>query len=577
MRRKRIAVAVTVLLGQFQPAVGAEQNVTDPASGQATEAGVTDDAAPTTGAGSGVDVAPTIGDGKEQEQEAPRFNVLEYRVEGNTMLDPATIQRAVYPHLGPNRTFADIEAARSDLEQAYHAAGYSAVVVDIPEQRVRSGEVRLRVTEGRLERVRVKGSRYFSLRRIREQLPALQPGAVVHMPELQEQLAALNRASPDRQVTPVLRAGSTPGTVALDLRVKDESPLHGSLEYSNRYTPNTTQHRIAGTLRYDNLWQREHSLGIAYQTAPEETDEVSAGGATYVFRSRGGQDATALYAIKSSSDLIGVGGPVDSTVGRGTIIGLRHIVTLMPRTGYQHSLSLGIDQKDFKENVNIVGGDTLTTPIRYYPLSVAYNMTLPDVKGTTTTNLSANFSTVSLSGKQIDCLGALLDQFDCKRPYAKPNYFYFRGDLQRTQDIAAGFTIVGRAGLQLSAEPLVSNEQYVAGGIQSVRGYLESERFGDKGWQASLELRTPSFKLGKSAIPAFDIYGVGFFDAARLHLVEPLPEQESDFRLLGTGLGLRFVVGRWLNAELFWAKALQDGSVTLEGDDRVHARIEATF
>lgn len=534
-----------------------------------------DHAAPVADPGTGVDAVPTAEGNKEQE--APRFNVLEYRVEGNTMLDPAAIQRVVYPHLGLNRTFADIEAARSDLEKAYHNAGYSAVVVDIPEQRVRGGEVRLRVTEGRLERVRVKGSRYFSLRRIREQLPALQPGAVVHMPELQEQIAALNRASADRQVTPVLRAGNTPGTVALDLRVKDEAPLHASLEYNNRYTANTTRHRVAGTVRYDNLWQREHSLGFAYQTAPEETDEVTALGATYVFRSSGGLNATAIYAVNSNSNLNGVGGVVTSTVGKGTIAGLRHIVSLTPRASLQHSLSLGIDYKDFKEDINIQGADTLSTPIRYWPLSLGYNLTLPDVNGTTTASLTANFSILSLSAKQIDCFGQLLDQFDCKRVGAKPNYFYLRGDLQRTQNIYAGFTVVGHAGVQLAADPLISNEQYVAGGMQTVRGYLESERFGDTGWVASVELRTPSLKLGKASNPAFDIYGLGFIDGARLRLEEPLPDQESQFRLAGAGAGLRFAAGRWLNAELHWAKAMTDGSVTREGDRRVHFRIEATF
>ncbi len=577
MRRKRIAIAITALLGQVHLAIGAEQAVTDSLNaGQATEAGATDHAVPAADPSPGADSVPATGIGKE-EQEAARFNVLEYRVEGNTVLDPAAIQRAVYPHLGPNRTFADIEAARSDLEKAYHNAGYSAVVVDIPEQRVRGGEVRLRVTEGRLERVRVKGSRYFSLRRIRGQLPALRPGAVVHMPELQEQIAALNRASPDRQVTPVLRAGNTPGTVALDLRVKDEAPLHASLEYNNRYTANTTHHRVAGTVRYDNLWQLEHSLGLAYQTAPEETDEVTAVGATYVFRSGGGMNATALYAVNSNSNLNGVGGVVTSTVGKGTIAGFRHIVGLTPRASLQHSLSLGIDHKDFKEDVNIQGGDTLSTPIRYWPLSLGYNLTLPDVNGTTTTSLTANFSILSLSARQIDCFGQLLDQFDCKRVGAKPNYFYLRGDLQRTQNVYAGFTVVGRAGVQLAPDPLISNEQYTAGGMQTVRGYLESERFGDTGWQASVELRTPSFKLGKASNPAFDIYGLGFIDGARLRLEEPLPDQESQFRLAGAGAGLRFAAGRWLSAELHWAKAMTDGSVTREGDRRVHFRIEATF
>lgn len=572
VRRRKIAIAITALLSQFLAVAYAEESGTGPLNTRQEkekEAEAVDHEAPPAEAGKD--------DEAGKEEQTPRFNVLEYVVEGNSVLDPGVIQRAVYPHLGPNRRFADIEAARTSLEKVYQAAGFNTVAVDIPEQKVSGGVVRLRVTEGRLERVRVKGSRYFSLRRIRDELPALRPGAVVHMPELQEQIAALNRASPARQITPVLRAGNTPGTVALDLRVKDESPLHATLEYNNRYTANTTHHRVAGTLRYDNLWQREHSLALAYQTAPENTDEVTAVGATYVFRSDGAQNGTALYAVNSNSNLNGVGGIVTSTVGKGTIAGLRHIVGLEPRAGFLHSLSLGIDHKDFKEDVNIQGGDTLNTPIRYWPLSLAYNVTLPGANGTTTASLTANFSLLSLSAKEIDCFGQVLDQFECKRPGAKPNYFYVRGDLQRTQNISGGFTVVGRAGLQWTADPLISNEQYTAGGLQSVRGYLESERFGDSGWQGSLELRTPSLTTGKSAKSAIDVYGLGFIEGAGMYLLEPLVDQESSFSLLSTGIGLRFAAGRWLNAELHWAKALRAGSITLDGDQRVHFRMEATF
>ena len=47
---------------------------------------------------------------------------------------------------------------RKQLEQAYRDAGYKTVVVIIPEQEVVGGEVQLQVTEGRVEKVRVKGA-----------------------------------------------------------------------------------------------------------------------------------------------------------------------------------------------------------------------------------------------------------------------------------------------------------------------------------------------------------------------------------------------------------------------------------
>ena len=93
---------------------------------------------------------------------APPFDVLELRVLGNTMLDARSVEAAVYPFTGPAKVMGDIEAARAALEHVYHERGFGTVFVDIPEQSVDEGIVRLRVSEGRLHQVRVAGAKYFS-------------------------------------------------------------------------------------------------------------------------------------------------------------------------------------------------------------------------------------------------------------------------------------------------------------------------------------------------------------------------------------------------------------------------------
>ena len=81
------------------------------------------------------------------------FNIMEYRIEGNKVLSGTRIEEIVYRYLGEEKTIADVEAARAALEQAYRDAGYLTVLVDIPEQTVSSGIVRLKVAEGSVEKV----------------------------------------------------------------------------------------------------------------------------------------------------------------------------------------------------------------------------------------------------------------------------------------------------------------------------------------------------------------------------------------------------------------------------------------
>src|SRR5262245_58969165 len=137
------------------------------------------------------------------EQSDPRFDILEYVIEGNTVLSTLAIERAVTPHLGPRRTIKDVEAAREALEQAYHGAGYLTVFVGVPEQKVVGGVVRLQVVQGEVERLRVSGSRYFSPNEIKARVPELAEGKVPHFPAVQNQLVALGRTA-DRKITPVL-------------------------------------------------------------------------------------------------------------------------------------------------------------------------------------------------------------------------------------------------------------------------------------------------------------------------------------------------------------------------------------
>ena len=116
------------------------------------------------------------------------FEVNEYRVVGNSALSGRDIERLLYPLLGPNKTFADVEAARTALEKLYHDQGYGASFVDIPPQTVDDGIVRLRVTEGRIERTQINGARYFPERDVMAKLPAATPGTVLQISEATERV-----------------------------------------------------------------------------------------------------------------------------------------------------------------------------------------------------------------------------------------------------------------------------------------------------------------------------------------------------------------------------------------------------
>jgi len=501
------------------------------------------------------------------EEEAPaQFDVMEYRVLGNTLMPNTSIERAVYSHLGPAKTFADVEAARLSLEHIYREAGYGTVFVDVPEQQVEGGIVRLRVTEGKLDRVRVTGARYFANGHIRAAVPALTSGQVPKLPEVQTQLAALNRGTADRSVVPVLKAGRAPGTVDVELKVTDSLPLHGSVELNNRYTADTAQLRLNGSLSYDNLFQRQQSLSLQYQTAPQERSNLEAIVGTYVFRVPTWNTAFALYAVDSKTDVATLG--TLSVIGNGKIFGLRAIRTLPDGSAYSHNVSFGLDYKDFLEDVTLPDESGLTTPIRYLSWSTAYSGTLRSERATSGIDLSANFGVRGLLNHPVD--------FENKRFKGAANYFYVRGGAQQVRSLPWTLQLFGRVSGQFTQSPLISNEQFAIGGVDTVRGYLESSQLGDYGVNGTFELRTTLLSKWLQQ-PLGASYFLIFYDAGVVSLLDTLPSQISHFQLASWGAGFRVNGWHGLDLALDYARALKDAANTDSGDQRAHFSFKYAF
>ncbi len=511
-------------------------------------------------------VPPNTNIAQEAEATDEIFDIWEYQVEGSTLLPTPDIERSVYAHLGERRTIRDVKAAQAGLEELYRARGYGSVIVDIPEQDVVGGVIKLKVTEAAIGRVRVTGSRYFSLGRILSKVPALGVGQVPSLPKVQAELASLAQVSNDRTVTPVLRPSQTPGKLDVELQVKDSLPFHGSVELNDRYSADTSLLRLNTSLRYDNLWQREHSIGISYQTSPLNPSEVEVFSGNYLWRFEDSNKLLSAYMVQSNSDVATLG--TLGVIGTGTITGLRFTVPLQAFDRFYHSLTLGTDYKMFGEGVTLQGNDTLNTPISYLLFNINYNAGWYVDNRVSHVDITYNFGP--------DGLGNTAKEFERKRYRAIPNFAYLRVNVDHVEPLWAGNSLFGRVGFQVSDSPLISNEEYAAGGVDSVRGYLESEKQSDNAFLAAFELRSPN--LGPQLWPAFrSLQFLTFTDAAELQIKEPLPGTRPDAFLWSTGLGVRLESTYNVKVMLAWAYVLKNGDRTRAGDQALHFSLGYDF
>jgi hemolysin activation/secretion protein len=456
---------------------------------------------------------------------------------GSRVLPRGEVEKAVYAYLGPGRSDQDVEQARAALEKAYHGLGFQTVSVNVPPQRPTRGIVILQVTEATVGRLRVKGSRFYSIEQIKKMAPSLEEGTVPNFNDVQRDIIGLNQIA-DRQVTPTLKPGAVPGTVDIELTVKDKLPLHGSVELNNRYSANTTPLRLNLSARYDNLWQLGHTIGLGFQIAPQRPSDALVYSAYYIARMPSiDWLGLMLQATRQNSEVATLGGT--NSLGNGEIYGARFLVNLPSRKGFFHSLSVGMDYKNFTQDLKM-GDSIISSPVKYWPFSISYTATSVGKHYETELNAGVTFSFRGTSAEE-------QLEFDNRRYNSDSNFFYFRGSLAHTQKLPYDFQLFAGVQGQASPNPLLDTEQFSLGGLSTVRGYLESVTAGDSAVCGSLEFRSPSLLrwLGDGHECRLFV----FLDGGVAMLNDPLPQQTSEFRLWSYGIGGTIKIFDHMNGE----------------------------
>lgn len=508
------------------------------------------------------------------DEAAAAFEIRAYELSGNSIFPAEKLQKAVKAFTGAGKTAADVEKARDALEKLYHDAGYPAVLVNIPEQTIKNGIVKLQVIESRIGRVKISGNRYFTSDKMMRDMQSFNPGEMLYLPKVQQEIGRLNR-NQDFKVEPVMTPGSEPGTIDVDLKVDDRFPLHGSLELNDKNSFGTDPLRLAGMIRYDNLWQMEHSISFQYQTSPQDSSEVEVFSASYILPAPWEKDHQwVLYGIRSDSSTYTDVGDGFRVVGKGTILGTRYVIPLTPYKLYAHNITIGLDYKDYNTSVNfnaVTGSSTLSyvTPVTYMPLSFAYNSVLQDGGGMTQFNAGLNISFRGVVSDQ--------SQFENARYKGNANYIFVTAGIQRNQKLPWGMGLLIKVDGQAADNPLIPNEEYIAGGMENVRGYMESEAQGDDAIHGTIELSFPDPLARLGIVKQLQTSPYIFFDIAQLNVKDPLPAQNGSITLDGAGAGIRGTLTKYLEYEFDWAVALNTTNQTQANTNMFYFKLKSLF
>jgi hemolysin activation/secretion protein len=488
-----------------------------------------------------------------------------YDVDGNTKLDEETVETAVYPFLGPDRERADVDGARLALQRAYQEAGYQSVVVEIPPQNVTNGIVKLHVVEAPIGRLRVVNSRYYLPSEIRARVPSLKEGNVPNFADTQQEIADLNRL-PGQQVTPVLKPGKVPDTVDVDLQVKDQLPVHASVELNNDHSTGTEPLRTTATVRYDNLWQLGNSISATWLRAPQNVKSGQVFAGSYLAPIWGSPWSLLVSGYTSNSLVNTLGGT--GVLGNGYSISAHGVLSLPSLGEFGETFNVGTSFNHFLENtafdlsapcVKTLNLGTCQTD-EYVPIEATYQ--LSRASKTSATDLSIGI-TAGFRG-----FGSSAAEFEETRAYATANFIHVNIDATHTQSLGDDFQAIFHFAGQGSDQPLIPTEEFAVGGLTSVRGYLQSEAVGDNGLLGSLEFRSPSIGpwvgsfIDDWRFFAFEDTGFAWVDDALPAAVKGQPNQKSAFHLYSVGLGTRIQLFTYVSGNVDVGVPLTNGPTT---------------
>ena len=126
--------------------------------------------------------------------------------------------------------------------------------------------------------------------------------------------------------------------------------------------------------------------------------------------------------------------------------------------------------------------------------------------------------------------------------------------IRRVQSLPGLGVLAVRADGQWANEPLISNEQFGAGGVASVRGYHEGEVFGDTGWHVTVEQKTPSILVGRvTPKNPLTLRGSIYTDYARVYLLDPQWGRPAGTSLWDAGFGGIMSLGSRWDARLLFS------------------------
>jgi hemolysin activation/secretion protein len=437
---------------------------------------------------------PKVARPEGQADSKPLFVLRRVIVTGAVAIPHDRLATAYQPYMGKKVSEADLAAIATAVGDVYRAAGFHLSRAIMPPQDVQDGRVRLRVVEGGITELVLKGegAEQFGIRPMLDAVLAEHPS---HLATLERQLLLINgRPGVRIEDTALEEIGTASGRFRLTVYLKTWR-FFTSFGVDNLGSSSVGPWQSYATAAFNSYLAPGDSLVVNLSTTPADPRQLAFGRVAYD------------VPVGTDGARIGVSGYY-SEVWPGDV---RHLVndntktesfefhgSVVPLQSQQSTLTLTAAMGFSNVTENDFFGPFYADHIRNLSLTSDYR--LQDYFGGT--------DYLTLTYRQgLDILGAshrgddLLSRDGSSGTFSAGNFWF-----TRYQTLSDAWSVKLASAGQWASGPLFLSQQFYLGGAAFGRGYGSAEISGDNGIAGSLELRFDQ-KFNLRYLGGYQLYG----------------------------------------------------------------------
>lgn len=466
------------------------------------------------------------------ETDAKKVRVDKFLISGNKNFSTDELLASISKYKGKELTVPQLLELADILTRKYWEKGYVTSFAYIPVQKMERGILEIEVVEGKPGNIIVENNKYYTTSFIEKHLDNIKETEILDNRTMERGLLLLNDY-PKLNVKATLTKGEAPATTDIVLDVYESwYPMNFAVFFNNFGSRYTGQNRAGFTWDWANLTKHGDILSLTALVTPSELDQLLYWKLGYSLPV--GSYGTKLDFSYSKMDYeIGKELAILGIEGQSEIFGFGVSHPLIRARERNLSWNAGLKKKTFEnflfEKLYVTSADE-------------YSVLELGLKGDRVRGRNHTYWTFNTTTGLGRMFGGMSDaEYTSGSRPGITDSSWVKFNLDATNILKLGkCQLITRGAGQVSTDSLLTGEQFVIGGPDSVRGYPSGEFLGDHGYLVSAELRTP-FLPGQEFLNKY-VNWAFFADHGTAYYKKILPGEEKENTLTGVGAGLRVYI-----------------------------------